>query len=127
VLELPLICFEAAADSIRPLLLAYSIRLWSECGVLSYNLWDVSDLRHKSPTSDYLFEISKSVAPAFLPEAMARWNLCDYFASLLEEEFNGLMEARFGGATRWYRMTPEPDSALLSVRHQAGKSVCIHA
>jgi hypothetical protein len=61
----------------------------------SYVSWDTDDLDHPPENAlDILFP------PAVLSEGLARHNMCDAFAPLLEEEVNKQMRKFFGAKAR---------------------------
>jgi hypothetical protein len=113
LLEVPLLCFEAAADTL-PQLLAYAKPLpkrASPNGVPSYVVWRNNDLKTNPPSPAEL--ASTGFPPESLPAAVARMNLCDTFAMLLEKEVSWLMKD-VGGRAEWLVLQPRPDFALYT-------------
>ncbi|KAF2029719.1 hypothetical protein EK21DRAFT_67018 [Setomelanomma holmii] len=109
VLEVLLLCFEAAADSADPFVLAYAQEVrHQEDRITSYTCWDIGDLDDppENPLSIFF-------PPAVLPEGLARLNLCDHFAFLLEKEVSRQMCNFFDAEARWMRFVPKP-AFLLS-------------
>jgi hypothetical protein len=113
-LEIPLLCFEAAADARPPFPFAYAIPVSKPPegteGVPSYLIWSVNDLDEppsSSELSSYLFP------PASLPAALARALTCDSFALLLEKEVDRLVN-NFGAMAEWVMISPQPALATYS-------------
>jgi hypothetical protein len=118
ILELPLLCFEVAADTV-PHLLAYAMQVNDPStppkDIPSYVVWRTGDL-YDPPSPQDLSTIS--FPPEFLTTALARMNLCDTFALLLEKEVNWLLKD-FGGKAEWVVLDPQPALALYPSRQRS--------
>jgi hypothetical protein len=115
-LEVPLLCFEAAADAYPPFAFAYAIPATEPPkgteSALSYLIWTSDDLDNP-PSSDELS--SYAFPPASLPAALARVSMCDFFALLLEKEVDRLMK-NFGAKAEWVKFQPQPALATYPSR-----------
>jgi hypothetical protein len=109
--ELLLLCFEAAADAAPPCPLAYAIEgPTATTGMKSVLVWRTEDLLDP-PCSECLHSLS--FPPASLPAALARYNMCNYFAFLLESEVKERMRVWFGAKVEWKLVDPLPHTALF--------------
>ncbi|KAH7062930.1 hypothetical protein BKA63DRAFT_189219 [Paraphoma chrysanthemicola] len=115
VLEVLLLCFEAAADAEHYEALAYAKGGQYEQGVEKYVFWFTVDL--DNPPEEPL---KIPFPPAILPEGVARFNKCDAFAILLEEEADKQMRKFFGAQARWFNVAPLPVLVLQRATNPFG-------
>ncbi|KAH7382420.1 hypothetical protein DE146DRAFT_681474 [Phaeosphaeria sp. MPI-PUGE-AT-0046c] len=119
VLEVPLVCFEAAADTISLFPLAYAIPFPS-AGTPFYKIWFTKDL-NTPPSSSELSSLS-SFPPESMPAALARWNMCEAFICHLENEADQLVGRQFGANVEWMQFPPIPLHAVLKITEKNGKA-----
>jgi hypothetical protein len=122
VLEVLLVCFEAAADAILPINLAYAKRLQAVKGIDRWRLWRTQDL--SDPPADAL---SLPFPPPEMITALARLNMCDAFAFLLEENTNNLMRDFFNAEAHWLFTMPQPASTLAFATDQSPDIIPWHS
>jgi hypothetical protein len=116
LLEVLLLCFEAAADAFLSAPLAY-VQPVAEPpkGVTSYFFWRVDDLDDPPSYDDFPLLV---FPPKELPAAMPRLNYCDYFACLLEKEANRLLQKQFGAKAAWVLVAPRPTLVVYHYKHK---------
>jgi hypothetical protein len=113
VLEVLLLRFEAAADGLvfrSKAVLAYAeAHTIKATGQSSILVWTTENLHNTPPDVSSL-----SFLPPSLPGAWARWNMCDFFAWLLEAEANRKLQQYFGATADWLWVKPKPTLLLSS-------------
>lgn len=107
ILEVLLICFEAAADAAIPINLAYAEQLPTVNGMERWRIYRTQDL--SNPPADAL---STPFPPPKIIAGLARYNICDAFAFVLEEETNKIMRRFFDGDAHWLLTVLRPASTL---------------
>lgn len=126
VLEVPLLCFEAAADANPPFRLAYAIledtnNLIFPC----YRIWSNKDLPYTIPTPSHLSTLT--FPPETLAAQLPRWNMCESFAYLLENEVDRLINNAFGANAEWMVTEPQPACAMMRATLEDGPMVPSHS
>jgi hypothetical protein len=120
-LEVFLLCFEAAADALPPYTLAYAMAVVPEAtptNIPSLVIWQVEDLKISPPSSAEFGLLWASFPPQSLPAALARWNMCDYFAILLIDEVRKKMDEYFSAEVDWWQIVPKPELGLFTCNEE---------
>ncbi|EAT78999.2 hypothetical protein HBI56_165050 [Parastagonospora nodorum] len=120
-LEVLLLCFEAAADALPPFPLAYAMAVAPEAtptNIPSLVIWQIEDLKTKPPSYSDFGSLCASFPPQSLPAALARWNMCDYFAILLIDEVRKKMDEYFGAEVDWWQIVPRPELGLFTCNEE---------
>jgi hypothetical protein len=129
VLEVLLECFETVASEIDFFSLAYAIPLPASAiplpasAIPCYQIWFTQDL-DTPPSSNELSSLS-SFPPESLPAALVRWNMCEAFAYLLENEADRLVSHLFGATVEWTVTEPRP--ALVMFRAGSKAEIPLHS
>lgn len=101
VLQVYLLCFDAAVAALPPLPLAYAVSCeFPEVDVPVWVLWDVQDLH--DPPADPL---SIPFPPEYVIDGLVRKDMCDWFCFLLEDEVNKKLQGEFATSydePRWF-------------------------
>ena len=114
-----MLCFEAAADALPAFPLAYALAVAPEATptkIPSLVIWQVNDLKTKPPSYDELDLLT--FPPQSLPAALARWNMCDFFALLLVDEVRKKMKEFFGAEVDWWQIRPKPALGLFTYKEE---------
>jgi hypothetical protein len=114
VLEILLLCFEAAADLFPSGSFAYA-KSTQSAGFTFWEIWETAHL--DDPPADLT---SISFPPEDLFPGRARLNLCDFFCTTLETEVDRIMRQFFGASARWIMFQPRP--AFVLRMHVPGHS-----
>ncbi|KAH8706121.1 hypothetical protein GQ44DRAFT_554485, partial [Phaeosphaeriaceae sp. PMI808] len=104
-LEICRICWEAAADACPP---SYILR-----SVTSAKIGDTTKYVLKVALASNALELGsdwlpKSQLPREIEAALPRWNLCDWFAFLMEDKVHNVAATLFGASAKWVRIVPKP-------------------
>jgi hypothetical protein len=119
VLEVLLLCFEAAADGLPPCPFAYAKSIPAAAtptGISSFVIWMIDHLKQDPPSATELSLLT--FPPESLPTALARFNMCDFFAILLVHEAKKRMQEYFGARVEWTLVAPVPAVGLFPWNEQ---------
>lgn len=90
VLQVYLVCFDAAVAALPPFPLAYAMACrFPEVDIPVWVLWDVRDLH--DPPADPL---SIPFPPEYVVDAMVKKDMCDWFCFLLEDEVDKKLQGK---------------------------------
>ncbi|KAF1843248.1 uncharacterized protein K460DRAFT_407614 [Cucurbitaria berberidis CBS 394.84] len=102
VLEIYLLCFEAAVAALPPFSLAYAMSCqYDDVDVPVWMLWDTDDL--DDPPAD---PFSLSFPPEYVVDGLMKKDMCDWFCFLLESEVDRKLRELFGARVRWLQCCP---------------------
>ncbi|CAO2652712.1 Nn.00g021230.m01.CDS01 [Neocucurbitaria sp. VM-36] len=102
VLQIYLLCFDAAVEALPPFALAYAVPCtYANVEVPVWLLWSAYDL--DDPPAD---PFSLSFPPEYVVDGMLKKDMCDWFCWLLEVEVDKKLRELFGAAATWVQCRP---------------------